>query len=100
MERGLGMERQRRPQTAVQYGNMTEVCLAPLQSESVWVCVPGGSANSVFGGIQMGQLRLAMLRHSKGRVGGKCDLYSTFYSSYKASDSIACMLTEQDVSLE
>lgn len=46
----------------------------------------------------MGQLRLAMLRHSKGRVGGKCDLYSTFYSTYKASESIVCTLAEQDVS--
>lgn len=52
MESGLGTSQQRRPQTAVQYGNMSEVCLAPFQSEFVWVCVPGGSANSGFGGIQ------------------------------------------------
>lgn len=45
----------------------------------------------------MGQLRLAMLRHSRGTVGGKCDLYSTFYSTCKAFESIVCLLTTQDV---
>lgn len=34
----------------------------------------------------------------KGRVGGKCDLYSTFYSTFEASESTVCVLTEQDVS--
>lgn len=45
----------------------------------------------------MGQLRLAMLRHSRGTVGGKRDLHSIFYSTYKAFESIVCILTTQDV---
>lgn len=82
----------------VQHGNMSAVCLAPFQSEYVWVCVPRRKCQlGVWWHSEMGQLRLATPRHSRGRVGWKCDLYSTFYSTWKASESIVCILTTQDV---
>lgn len=42
---------------------------------NVCVCVPRGCASSVFGGIQRWARASLMLRHSRGRVGGKYDLH-------------------------
>lgn len=69
-----------------QYGNMSAVCLAPFQSEFVWVCVcvcPWRKCQlCVWWHSEMGQLRLAMLRHSRGTVGGKRDLHSTAHARH------------------
>lgn len=86
---GLGIQWQWKSQTAVQYGNMSELCLASHLSECACVCVGGYLcglayvcvcvlwvyANPVFGGIQRWSRASLMLRHTRGRVGGKYDLH-------------------------